>query len=161
MRRRPLAQRLACGLSHYDRPHLAFTCDDRKSTTSLLPTRHQQHHHTRSLHPISSQRMGGQAQWTPRQRRVETLPGTICGSRRESRKPFDRSLCVCAKPSSTTVQRRTARPDVRGGGRFSPTGLRIASGATQNMWPLLPNLVQKLRQSKATLFAPIRISKVY
>jgi hypothetical protein len=53
------------------------------TTTLMVPNRHKQHHHHGTLHYVSSQRLDRQALSTPRQRRLETRPGHVCGTRHE------------------------------------------------------------------------------
>jgi hypothetical protein len=86
---RPHARGQLGSLSHSDRSDLTITCHDRGTTTPMLLTRHEQHQPHGTLHQISGQRLGRQAQSTPRQRRLETRPGTFCGTLSEVRSALD------------------------------------------------------------------------
>jgi hypothetical protein len=120
------ARRQLSGMSYSNMPSLKLTFGDGGTTASVVLTRHQLHQPMRSMHSIGSQRTRKEAQPTSRQRRLEPRLGAISGTRRKIRKTLDRPLRVCARHASTTLQLRMARPDVRGRGRATPTGHRMA-----------------------------------
>jgi hypothetical protein len=68
--------------------------------------------------------MGRQAQPTPRQPQLEARHGALCGTRREVRKTFYRSLRVRAQQITSPIQLRWMEgPDLRSRGRLTPIGL--------------------------------------
>jgi hypothetical protein len=92
----------------------------------MVLTRHEKHQHHGTLHHVSSQLRGRQAQSTPRLRRLETRPGIVCGTRHEIRAALDRPLRLGPQQPTTPLQRRPEGPYVRSGRRTPPPRQRHA-----------------------------------
>jgi hypothetical protein len=139
--RPPLARKQPRSMSHSHRHDLTVANYDGRTTTIMVPTRHEQHHYQGPLHQVSGQRLGRQAQSTPRQRRLETRPGIVCRTRHEVRKTFVRPLRLGPQRPPTPLQRRLEGPHVRGIGRPPPPRQRLAQG-NQLVQPTLAPPIQ-------------------
>jgi hypothetical protein len=105
---------------------LAITCHDGGTATHVVLTRYEHHQHKNTLHHISNIRLGRQAQSTPRQRRLETRPGTICGTRHAVQAALDRPFRFGTQHPTTPLQRKMEGPKVRSGGRTPPPRRKLA-----------------------------------
>jgi hypothetical protein len=131
----------------------------------MVLTRHEQHQPTSALHQISSQCLRRQVQPTPRQRQLKLDPVLIAeldaSFSPHSIDRFDSALNTLLPRYNTGLKDPTC--EAVDALHLSTSDWRKEKNWCNPSWPLLPNLVQKLRQSGAatTIVAPIWTGEVW
>jgi hypothetical protein len=120
---------------------------------TLVHVGHQKDSQHTPVYPVRGEHVGMQAQPPPRQRRLAARPLNVSRNGHSTLPAHDRPLCVGAQHATSPLQRKLARPVMRSSGLPSPR--RFVLARTKQLvqpaiWPLLPDLVQKLQQSGAT-----------